>query len=154
MGYLVAAGTHYLPVAAGTHYLPVAQRTPMKLVVMRGDSIQVDYQVFGPDGVTPFSLVGAKVYGTIKRQTSDTDAAALSRVDSSGTSTPTGGAVTVTDAANGLVTVRHPTGATTALEAGIGLLVYDVQVRDANGRVFTVDHGTITLVPDCTITQA
>lgn len=124
----------------------------MKLTMHRGDTLEIRLALFDADGVTPFSLVGAKVWSTLKRALSDTDVLAVSRVDSAGVSVPSGGSVTVTDAANGRVTIRHASAATDAFETGYLDLYYDVQVRDSLSRVFTVDHGTVSVVPDVTRT--
>lgn len=119
------------------------------LNVLRGDSIELSITLFQTDGITPFDLSGGKVWSSIKKSLSDLDAGAVSRVDSDGGSTPAGGDVTITDAVNGIVVVRHSTAATETV--GIGSkLYYDIQVKDSVGRVFTPVYGTICIVADVT----
>lgn len=122
--------------------------------LIRGDTFELDITVYQPDGSTPFDLSGSKVWSTIKRQLSDADAQAVSRVDSVGTSIPTGGSVTISPTpTDGTVNVRHPASCTLGFDPACTSLVYDVQIKDQYDRVFTVDHGTITLEPDVTITE-
>lgn len=116
----------------------------------RGDTFELDISLKDADGAA-WDLTGATVRSTIKKALADTDAVALSQIDSTGASTPTGGSVTVT-AATGEINLRHPPAATRALEAAATKVYYDVQVELADGRIFTVDWGTIEVIPDVTVT--
>lgn len=122
------------------------------LTMTRGDTLELDLTVFLGDGVTPLNLTGAKLWSTIKHDYDDADEDAVSQVSSTGGSVPVGGGVTITDAVNGLANVKHSPLATSGLDASVQKLVYDVQLKDSLGRVFTIAEGVITVKPDTTQT--
>ncbi len=128
----------------------IAEVLMTQLTMVRGDTLEFDIQIFRSDGVTPYDLTDATVWSTIKRQLSDADADAVSQVDSTGSSTPAGGEITITSAALGTVTVRHSALATTDFEAAAVEMFYDVQIKDSDARVFTVQRGTVLVDVDVT----
>lgn len=93
-------------------------------------------------------LTGAKIWFTAKRALSDADGAALIAL-SSGTS-----AITITDAAAGQCTLVIPPAAT----AGVATpspsqplsLVYDIQIRESDGTITTVQRGNLRIKADVT----
>lgn len=138
---------------AGEHVYPVVESDMNKPQICRGDTFELNLQVFQTDGVTPQDITGATVRSSIKRRLEDLDAAALSQVSSTGTSVPTGGACTLVDALNGKINVRHSPLATRGLDPACSALYYDVQLTLADGRVWTIEYGTLRVVPDVTITN-
>lgn len=112
----------------------------------RGDTFKLpDIYAKTSTGVT-INLTGAKVWFTVKRAHAQFDTAAVHRADT----TDGSGHVTIADAASGRITAKMPAIATVGFADGKQGLVYDVQVKDSAGDIFTVDEGTITVTPDVT----
>lgn len=132
---------------------PVVVRDPMsKLQIVRGDTFEINLQVFAQDGITPQDLTGATVRSTLKRKTDDLDTLAVSQVSSTPSSVPIGGSASLSAPTLGKINIKHAAIATKSLENACTRLVYDVQVTLSDGRVWTVDWGTIVVVPDVTLT--
>lgn len=62
--------------------------------------------------------------------------------------------ITFTSAVGGIATITFTPANTSSLPANIGgiSLFYDIQVTDGSGNVFTVLDGTLTVLPDVSIT--
>jgi hypothetical protein len=121
----------------------------------RGDTLVFDLQVFQPIAGTsqqvPANITGWFVWFTVKRYVQDADNMAVAAVTTTPTSVPPGGSITIVDAFSGKLEVTMPAAATLLLpDGGTTKLVYDVQVKDLLGRIFTVDAGTIAVTPDVT----
>jgi len=94
------------------------------------------------------NLTGAKIWFTAKRAYTDADNAAVISL-----STTTTG-ITITDAPNGAATLVIPPSATSALVTPPPptplTLVYDVQVKESDGTVTTVQWGKLNIRGDVT----
>lgn len=118
--------------------------------INRGDTFELNITLYAADGVTPWDLTGAKVWSTVKTKLLDADANALSQIDSAGGSTPTGGAVTL-GGVLGTIIVRHAPAMSRAVDTVNTSVFYDVQVKLADGRIFTVEWGKLEIGPDVTL---
>lgn len=116
----------------------MAERT-----MYRGDTFVLDAQV-KKDGV-PVNITGWKVWFTAKRTYVEPDNVAVMRHDSDAL-----GGVTITDAVNGKVRVVTSPNATAGFPDGPVKLVYDLQTKDLANNIFTVETGTLTVLPDVT----
>jgi len=94
----------------------------------------------------PVDLTGGVVRMTAKWSVSDTDGSAVFQLSSAATG------ITITDAINGEISVVIGASLTTSLPAKKVELPYDIQFVDAAGLIYTVLYGTLTVVPDITIT--
>lgn len=117
------------------------------LSMYRGDSLTVT-ETIGPSGLDANGITNWLFWFTAKYDPSDADAKAVVK------KVPTD------------FQVLNPGNATTAAVVYCNLasadtvscpghrvdLVFDVQAKDANGNVFTLDSGTLTVLPD--VTQA
>lgn len=117
----------------------------------RGDTLIFPVQVVQvPAGAAPGSLpVPQNVSGwtfwcTGKRHYSDPDSRAVWQV------TTDGGGIAIVNAAAGMAQIVIPASATLNFPDADDVVVYDVQARDLNGDVFTVERGTVTVHPDVT----
>jgi hypothetical protein len=100
-----------------------------------GDSLELTFDVDQPDG-TAKDLTGATVSWAVASRPGDTPA--LDDGDA-------GVTLTISDAANGEVTVTVDAGATSDLS---GLYYHELEVEDASGAVDTVARGEFTVTPD------
>lgn len=117
--------------------------------MVRGDTFRLLVQVKNQYGAEK-SIVGSKVWFTVKRQYIDPDTLAVHRADSLDGS----GDVVITDPSRGYVSVRMPAFKTQGFPDTIDSLVYDVQVLDASGDVVTVERGKLSVAPDVTRTTS
>lgn len=94
------------------------------------------------------NLTGAKIWFTAKRAFADADNAALIAL-----STDTAG-ITITDALNGLATLVIPPASTSSLTTPTPpaplTLYYDIQVKESDGTVTTVQQGRLHIRGDVT----
>lgn len=118
----------------------------VQLVMKRGDSALWDFVATYPSGA-PLVLTSATVWMTAKNQLSDADVAAVFQVST------TGGQITLTDAPNGKFRVQLTPSNTNTLTKDTNLF-WDVQVKDASGKIYTVADGTLLVKLDATITTA
>lgn len=114
--------------------------------VIRGDTIQIDYDLVDSAGV-PIDLSDpdVKVWFTVKYWLRDQDAYALAA--------PTlanGGIVGRDVPTSGRVRVTVDSSVTQHIAEGTTKLYYDLQVKDAEGRVATVERGLFLVDPDVT----
>jgi hypothetical protein len=98
------------------------------------------------------NLTGAKIWFTAKRVYTDADDAALIAL-----STTTSG-ITITDAPNGLATLVIPPASTASLTTPPPpqplTLDYDIQVKESDGTVTTVQQGKLNIRGDVTNSTA
>lgn len=110
--------------------------------MFRGDSLVFGVQVIR-DGI-PQDISGWRMWCTVKYFVQDPDNRAVVQLDS----TTTG--IDFTDPPIGKAEIAMPASATLFFPDGVVSLVYDVQVKDLLGRIFTVESGTIAVSPDVT----
>lgn len=110
----------------------------------RGDSFVFDVQVKQPTGAA-IDITGWTMWFTAKRYVSDPDNQAVIRQDNGALA-----GIVFTDAVNGKAEVTVAPIATRQFPDVEDVLVYDVQVKDLLGHVFTVEFGTLAVTPDVT----
>jgi len=98
-----------------------------------------------PPGYVPADITAFKVWFTAKYNVVDQDPQAVSQLDNQLL-----GGVVVSNATTGQYNVTMPPLVTRNFPDGDVVLVYDVQIEDASMRIFTVESGTLTVVPDVT----
>jgi hypothetical protein len=119
---------------------------PPDLKMTRGDTLIFD--IYATRGEAAINLTGAKAWFYVKRETRDTDAAAIISYDT--TADPIG--IRVVDAVLGLLRVTILPADSVNLP--VTYLPYDVQLREGDGTVTTIAKGSIEVDRDATITQA
>jgi len=112
----------------------------------RGDSFVFQVQVLQGDGCTPQNITGWMAWFTAKEHYAVPDLQASIRL---GTTLPLTG-ITFTSPSEGKMEIIVPPSATVNFPDTAQCLVYDVQVKDGAGNVFTVELGTLTVRPDVT----
>lgn len=120
------------------------EHVSLNLKMVRGDTYQFNATII-LDGV-PVDLTGGTVRMTAKWAVANADNAAVFQLSSATTG------ITVTDAVNGKISVTIASDKTSSLPAKKVELPYDIQFVDSTSKVFTVLYGTLTIVPDVTIT--
>lgn len=114
------------------------------LRMTRGDDKAFAFVLTTASG-DPLDLTGASVYMTAKEAYSDTDdGATFQKTNLDG--------ITVLNAANGLIRVDLVPTDTEDLDDRRVRLYYDIQVRDADDKVTTVQSGRLVVYPDVTLT--
>ena len=113
--------------------------------VFRGDTWYWQFTVLQPDRTTPQDITGAAFRFTAKDDLADAD------VEATVSGTTAGGECQVTDAANGLVTVKIDPAQTAGVSAP-AVLEYDLQARDGAGDVWTVARGRLSVDEDVSLT--
>lgn len=116
----------------------------LNLKMVRGDTYQFDAVII-LNG-TPVDLTGGTVRMTAKWAVGNTDGNAVFQLSSAVSG------ITVTDPTSGEISVTIASSLTTSLPAKKVELPYDIQYVDSGGNVYTVLYGTLTVVPDVTIT--
>jgi len=114
--------------------------------MFRGDSFVFDVQVLQDDGCSPQNITGWTAWFTAKEHYAVPDATASIRL---GTASPLTGIV-ITSPTEGKLEIVVPPQSTVNFPDTTMCLVYDVQVKDGAGRVFTVELGTLSVRPDVT----
>jgi hypothetical protein len=108
----------------------------------RGDTIKLNVAVTASGSV--YSLVGSSMWFTAKYSYSDPDSSAVFQKT-------IGSGITLTDAVNGKATVLILPTDTSGLANAKVMLVYDLQVKDASGNIYTVARGNLIFLPDVTL---
>ncbi len=116
----------------------------LNIKMVRGDTYQFDATIV--QNGTPVDLTGGTVRMTAKWAVSNADSAAIFQLSSA-----TSG-ITITDATAGEISVVIAHSLTTSMPSKKVELPYDIQYVDSEGNVFTVLYGTLTIVPDVTVT--
>lgn len=114
------------------------------LTMKRGDTLKFKTIVRIDDVVV--DITGWKVWYTVKQSYAELDANATFRADT----TDATGAVAITNGPAGEITVKMPPSATFGMADTDVTLYYDVQVKNLDDEVSTVDSGTIVVSPDVT----
>jgi hypothetical protein len=107
----------------------------------RGDT--VDLAVVVTASGSAYSLVGCSIWFTAKSSYSLADTGAQFQKT-------IGSGITVTNAALGRFSVRISPADTSSLGNSKTLLVYDCQVKDASGNIYTIASGNLIILPDVT----
>ena len=107
-----------------------------------------DYDMqFTAENLTPagtaIDLTGAKVWFTIKSDPLDDDASALLAVNTADDPTK----ITIDTPLSGIFTMRFKAADTAGLE---GLFPYDIQIKLASGKLFTMARGQIEFLANLT----
>ena len=111
------------------------------LQVIRGDSAEWEFAVLKADGtVQPLTGETVALRWMAKAKADDLDSAAKL------TATTANGKCVITDATGGLCEVRLSPADTDTLVPGV--LLWDLQIRDAAGKVWTVADGKLLVVAD------
>src|SRR5579872_7247955 len=115
------------------------------LIMTHGDSRVWQATI---SNLTSTGLTSCTFWLTVKRAITDPDASAIfQKLNASFTVVQNGNQTTP-----GIVQVTiNPVDTSGIAEYGVSL-VYDVQMKDSTGNIYTVDSGTLTLTPD--VTQA
>lgn len=93
------------------------------------------------------NLAGGTLRMTAKWQITDPDNQAVFSITSN-----SGSSINITNAAAGTANVTVPRALTTNLPAHRVDLVYDIQLFDNSGKTYTVMYGTLTVLPNVSIT--
>jgi hypothetical protein len=116
-----------------------------QIQLIRGDSKVLTVSVTRNNA--PYDLTGHTLRFTAKYRYSDPDSQAVFQL----TSAP-GGGITVTNATGGQARIEIEPVHTASLPPVRTRLVYDLQLTDGGGGVYTVDIGELVVAPDVTIT--
>jgi hypothetical protein len=111
----------------------------------RGDTVEIFISLTDVEGLEQIDVTGMMIWFTLKRSPDDTDLQALLQKNTS-----TGGVI-ITNTALGQAKVILSAEETSAIPAP-SIYLYDVQVKDASGKVTTVDEGYLDLRTDITRT--
>jgi len=111
--------------------------------ITRGDTVTLNVAATASGAYYP--LIGAQVWFTAKYNYSDPDALAVFQKT-------IGSGIAVTDPVKGLMTMVILPADTAGVASVKVILVYDIQIEDFSGNVYTVASGNLIVVPDVTIT--
>lgn len=109
--------------------------------ITRGDTRVYDLAFKDAAGAA-LNITDASIWFTAKRSRSDADADAVFQLT-------IGAGITVTNAVGGLATAEVTPGHTDDITIWT-LLYYDIQIKDSTGKTYTVEEGTIAVIPDTT----
>ncbi len=115
----------------------------------RGDTRTITETV-GPTGLPAGGIAGWSFWFTAKISAEDPDSAAVVQKLPAAWAIQTLGSPSV---AGVVICTLNPTD-TSSLPPYQVNLVYDVQAKDTNGNIFTLDSGTLTVMSDVTITTS
>ena len=93
----------------------------------------------------PYDLAGCSLWFTAKNKYTDDDPAAVFQKS-------IGDGITVTSAAQGLFVVVISPGDTEAVAKSRTILVWDLQLMDGSGNIYTLNSGNLVINPDVTNT--
>lgn len=115
------------------------------LRMVRGDTPEFKFVVLASDlpGASAFNLTSCDVTFTAKYEQADLDGDAVFQRATGGSG------ITVTDAANGKLTVRLSADDTSGLTEET-TLQWDLQVEDSSGGIMTPARGTLLVLADIT----
>ena len=97
-----------------------------------------------PPGSVPVNITGWKFWHTVKRHSLDPDLQAIWQ------GTSDGGQIIIVAAVVGRGTSTMPPQATVGFPDGDVALLYDLQIKDVAGNVFTIESSTVVVHPDVT----
>lgn len=105
----------------------------------------VPVQNIPPPNASPYSLAGVRIWVTVKNYVPDPDAAAVMDLDNQAL-----GGVTIISATQGTFSVTGPAQATIQFPDSPVPLEFDIQLKTATGEIYTIERGTLTVLPDIT----
>jgi hypothetical protein len=109
----------------------------------RGDTVVFNMLV--TKSAVAFSLTGCEIWFTGKYAYKDEDSVAVFQKT-------IGDGITVTNALAGRGSLALTASDTEDLPPVKTLLLWDVQIKDANGMIYTVASGSLVVMPDVTLT--
>jgi len=112
--------------------------------IFRGDTVSLDVTVTASGSA--YNLTGCSMWFTAKQRYSDLDAAAVFQKS-------TGSGITITSPTFGQATVVISPSDTSGLSNVKQLLLYDLQVKDASGNIYTVASGNLVVYPEVTLSS-
>lgn len=115
----------------------------VELSMYRGDTALFPFAV--TDSAGAYNIAGASFWFTAKKTPCDADVSAVFQ------KTLADG-ITVTNAAAGLGQVELAEADTNTLPCSRTILTYDLQMKTAAGKVYTLAYGKLTVNPDVTVT--
>lgn len=110
-------------------------------IIYRGDTPTFNVAVTW--GGEVFPLTGCSMWFTAKYAYADDDADAVFQKT-------IGDGITVTNAGCGEAEITLSSSDTSSLSSSKVMLVYDLQIRNAEGKIYTVAYGNIVVLPDVT----
>lgn len=108
--------------------------------IYRGDTVALNITITA-SGLA-YNLTGKTMWFTAKTSYSIADPGTFQKKLGSG--------ITVTDAANGRAQIVISASDTNSLGNSKVALVYDCQVKDSSGNIYTVASGNLIVIPDVT----
>lgn len=108
--------------------------------IYRGDTVALNITITA-SGLA-YNLTGKTMWFTAKTSYSQADPGVFQKKIGSG--------ITVTSAVDGRAQIVIAAADTNTLGNSKTLLVYDCQVKDASGNIYTVASGNLIIVPDVT----
>lgn len=109
--------------------------------ITRGDTISLTVVVTASGAIYP--LIGVQMWFTAKNSLNDPDSAAVFQKT-------VGSGIVITGPTLGQATITILPADTAGLPSSKTLLVYDLQIEDSNGQVYTAASGNLIVVPDVT----
>jgi len=109
--------------------------------IKRGDTVQFSGTI--TQGGTALDITGASLWFTAKNQYVDDDVSAIFQKT-------IGDGITVVNAAQGLITILLSPSDTTGLSKVKTILVYDLQLKDTNSKIYSIASGNLVVEPDVT----
>lgn len=110
------------------------------IVMKRGDTLVIDLTV--TRNAAAVNLTGASLWMTAKTDFSGADPGQFQKT--------VGVGITITNAAGGLAQIVVAPADTDAVGATTTTFKYDIQLKEASGRVSTIQIGLLTVEPDVT----
>lgn len=110
--------------------------------MFRGESLVFDSRVTNENGA-PYDLTGAKLWMTAKYTYAHQDSDAVFQLT-------TGDGITIQNAVQGKIEVNVDPTRTRLMPDGINNLVYDIKLKDQNGRQLIIEAGTLKVKPSAT----
>lgn len=107
----------------------------------RGDTVDLSFTVTASGAA--YSLVGCSIWFTAKTSYALADTLATFQKK-------LGSGITITNAAGGTFTVRISPSDTSILGNAKTLLLYDCQIKDSSGNIYTIASGNLIFIPDVT----
>lgn len=120
----------------------VSTKAPVISNYIRGDSRQLNIQVYESDGVTPFNLTGCEVFFTLNTSSTPTD-------DGSDTTAALKiSTTTFSSPSTGLAILQLTNTLTQPLIQGN--YFYDIQLKDGSGNISSLAQNTFGVIDDIT----
>lgn len=108
--------------------------------IYRGDTVSLNITITASGEA--YNLTGKSMWFTAKTSYAVADPGTFQKTIGNG--------ITIVSAANGRATIVISPSDTNSLGNSKTALVYDVQVKDASGNIYTVASGNLIVVPDVT----